>query len=501
MKTLNVISYDVGGSGGKVQMGRFDGQRLASETVSRYHNSTIGIFSEQYWDFLKMVEARNQGVAKAAAQTSGQIASIGTTTFGNGFVLLDRRGNPFSLTYGIYPERLDPALQAVDRAIPLQELHFRTGAEIRNYITAVQAMAFRVHGEDALMEYADKLILFPDALNYTLSGVMQAECTAASVGGLYSPLQKNWDSYVMDKLNFPMSRFAPIVPCLTVQGPVREDVCARLGINRGAQVVNAAGHDTASAVYALPAMNNTVFISLGTMALIGCEVDHLIANEKTYAARLANCGSPDDHNILMSAIRCMWHLEKCREYYAARGEVIEYDQMIQWAKQVLEMQRVIDLDDDDYLSNPHDIPRLISAYCEKTGQKRIESKAELFRCLFDSIVWAVAREYAVICDASGLAPQQVYVLGGGGRNAFLMQMFADSLGCEIVVPQYEATSYGVLLAQLVALGELGGRRQVKDLICQSVETVRYTPQRSIDLSMPAKHWQDGRRRLNELGIS
>lgn len=500
MNTLNLISYDVGGSGGKVQLGRFDGNSLQSETVSRYHNSTIAVFSDQYWDFLKMVEARDQGVARAAAQLSGQIASLATTTFGNGFILLDHRGRPFSMSYGVYPERLNPALQAVDHALPLRELHYRTGAEVRNYITAVQLKAYHVHDEPELLDYADRILLYPDALNYTLSGVLQAECTAASVGGLYNPRQQNWDAHIMNSLGYPISKFAPIVPCLTVQGEVRRDVSSRLGMKPGARVVNAAGHDTASAVYALPAMNDTMFISLGTMALIGCEVDHLIANEKTYAARLANCGSPDGQNILMSAIRCMWHLEKCREYFAARGEAVDYAQIIEWARQEPEMQRVIDLDDDDYLSSPHDIPRLIATYCEKTGQRPIRSRAELFRCLFDSIVWAVAREYAVICDASGLAPQQVYVLGGGGRNVFLMQLFADCLGCEIIVPQYEATSYGVLLAQLVALGELEGRRQVKDLVCRSVAALRYTPQRSIDLSMPVRHWQTSRSRLHELDI-
>lgn len=401
MNTLNILSYDVGGSGGKVQLGRFDGERLTSETVSRCLNSTVNLLGEQYWDFLNMVQLRDDGVARAAAMVSGEIAAVGTTVFGNSFVFLDQQGRPFSLAYGVYPKRVDPALEEVGRRIPLRQMHFQTGAEIRNYITACQLMAYRVHGEEDLLDRAHRIVLFPDALNYTLSGEIQAEITAASVGGMYNPATRAWDGEILCALALPAEKLPPITEPLTIQGQMSPDVCARLGIAPGAKVVNAAGHDTASAVYALPAMNDTMFLSLGTMALIGCEVDHVIANEQSFAARLACCAAPDGQNVLVSAIRCMWHLEKCRTYYAARGEAMDYDRIIEWVRGEPEMERIIDLDDDDYLMHSHDLPRIIAEYCARTGQKPITRKSELFRCLFGSVAWAVAREYAVISEIFG----------------------------------------------------------------------------------------------------
>lgn len=490
MKSLNLISYDVGGSGGKVQVGTFDGSTLTSHTAHRYRNAAIRCRGEQYWDFFKMLEERDIGVQKAAQVVSGDIAAIGSTTFGQCFVLLDRQGRPFSIPYAVYPERLDAALRAVDACIPLKELHLKTAAEIRNYIAASQLMAYQVHGEDGLLAYAHKIAFLPDALNYSLCGVLRGEKTAVAIGGMYDQFNDRWAEDVLERLGISREKLPDPVDSGTVCARVEADCAARLGLNPGTVVVNAPGHDTASAAYALPDDDDPLFVCVGTMALIATELRHPLANDYTFNHGLSNYMSPDRRSVLTSAVRCMWHLEKAIEYFRRRGVAISYQQTAEMARQATPMRNVVNLDDDGYLSRPEMLPEIIAKVCEMTGQAGVRSQEELFRCIYDSIIWEIVRAFDTIREATGNSSKRLTVLGGGGNNAFLMQCLADATGCEVQVPDYEATSYGVLLSELVALGEIGSRGEIKQLIRRSVQIRRYEPQNSLDLSAAEALFQD-----------
>ncbi len=490
MKTLNIAAFDLGGSGGKVQLGSYDGRTLRQREILRFKNGTISIHKDQYWDFFGICHAFAQGLGKAAAECHGALSAVGATTFGHNIVLFDRAGRPYTPPYAVYPQRMDSAMAAVRAQISPLQLHLRTGAEFRNYLTLVQLRAYDTNGERDILRNAGKALLWSDALNYAYSGDMQSEWSAASVGALVQRGEMSWSSDLAALAGVDVDQLAPIVEPCTIQGDVIGAARRRLGLSTGIQVVNAPGHDTASAVFSLPTQETeAAFVSLGTMGLVGWETAQPIISEYTYANALGNYALPFGRNMLMTSTRCLWHLEKCREYPLAGWGTLSFADMAEMAQAERPMRFIIDLNDDDYLADPADVPRKIAAYCQRSGQGEMSTAGECFRCIFDSVALSVSRSFQVLAAAVGRLPKRIHVLGGGGKNAFLMQLLADCCQAEIVVPLYEATSYGVLLAELIALKEIDGLAQARALAAASLPVRIYTPNETVDLESVLPHAQ------------
>ena len=57
----------------------------------------------------------------------------------------------------------------------------------------------------------------------------------------------------------------------------------------------------------------------------------------------------------------------------------------------------------------------------------------------------------------------------------LNQMTADSTGCEVVAGPVEATSVGNVLVQMMATGEISSLAEGREIVANSFEPQRYTP--------------------------
>ena len=75
---------------------------------------------------------------------------------------------------------------------------------------------------------------------------------------------------------------------------MRAGVLRDTGFDRGFPVVAVASHDTASAVAAIPDMNeNSAFISSGTWSLMGVELREPITSDRAYSLGCTNEGGAD----------------------------------------------------------------------------------------------------------------------------------------------------------------------------------------------------------------
>ena len=78
-------------------------------------------------------------------------------------------------------------------------------------------------------------------------------------------------------------------------------------------VIAVAGHDTASAVAAVPAKNdNFAYLSSGTWSLMGIETKTPVINEESAALNYTNEGGVNDTIRVLKNICGMWLLERCR---------------------------------------------------------------------------------------------------------------------------------------------------------------------------------------------
>ncbi len=75
-----------------------------------------------------------------------------------------------------------------------------------------------------------------------------------------------------------------------------------------------AGHDTGSAVAAVPAANeHFAYLSSGTWSLMGIETKKAIINELSYERNFTNEGGIEGTTRFLKNITGMWIYERCRK--------------------------------------------------------------------------------------------------------------------------------------------------------------------------------------------
>ena len=82
-----------------------------------------------------------------------------------------------------------------------------------------------------------------------------------------------------------------------------------------------------------------------------------------------------------------------------------------------------------------------------------------------------------------LAPVRIAalnVIGGGSRNAFLMQCLADALGMKVICGPVEGTAMGNALVQAKAAGLCDGLCSMRRISKASVDLKEYLPLRNPD---------------------
>lgn len=124
------------------------------------------------------------------------------------------------------------------------------------------------------------------------------------------------------------SLFEKIVYPGTVVGTLTESLGRETGVGP-VPVVAVAGHDTASAVAAVPTTDrNFAYLSSGTWSLMGIETDEPIISEESFQENFTNEGGIDGTIRFLKNITGMWLLERCREEWKREGNDYSYAELL-----------------------------------------------------------------------------------------------------------------------------------------------------------------------------
>jgi rhamnulokinase len=127
------------------------------------------------------------------------------------------------------------------------------------------------------------------------------------------------------------------------------------------------------------------------------------------------------------------------------------DSLLAAAAAVPPLRYVIDADDPVFLP-PGDMPARIGEWLSARGLPVPASRAEVARCVLDSLALAYRRALVAAQELSGRHADVVHIVGGGSRNELLCQLTADATGLPVVAGPAEATALGNVLVQARALG-------------------------------------------------
>ena len=490
------FAVDLGATSGRTILGSLADGRLEQEELTRFPNNLIETGEHFYWDIYALYFEMIRGL-KAVAARGIELTSIGIDTWGVDFVFVADDGallrNPLAYrdphTFGRMEEYLDSVMTR-------REVYDITGIQFMNFNSLFQLYAMRQDGNTALRQ-AGKILFVPDALSWMLTGEAVCEYTIASTSQMLDPRTGDLSETLLRSVGLTRAHFGRMVQPGEQIGVLTSEVQRMTGLG-AVPVIAVPGHDTASAVAAVPAKNQCfAYLSSGTWSLMGIETQHAIINDRSYELNFTNEGGIEGTTRFLKNICGMWLYERCRKEWTQRGERLEVrGEMkavsevshpdLQGSAMLVEPFRSIINPDDKAFANPSSMIEAIQGYCRQTGQTVPETPAELCRCIFDSLalryrqVFGWLREFwdSVEPTPNPQHPtpiQVLHVIGGGSLNKYLNQFTADALGMEVLAGPQECTAIGNIMVQAKAAGQVGDVWQMRRIIADSVSLVAYHP--------------------------
>ena len=266
-KTKCFFAVDLGATSGRTIVGTVADGKVELEEMTRFPNNLIETGGHFYWDIFALYFEVIRGL-KEAARRNLDITSIGIDTWGVDFVLVGEDDaifrNPMSYrdphTFGAMEEYFD-------KVVSKEETYNITGIQFMNFNSLFQLYAMKRAGNAAL-KHAKKILFMPDALSWMLTGEAVCEYTIASTSQILNPVTKELDGKLLDSIGISRDMFGRMVKPGERVGVLTEEVQKITGLGP-VPVISVAGHDTASAVAAVPARDeNFAYLSSGTWSLM-----------------------------------------------------------------------------------------------------------------------------------------------------------------------------------------------------------------------------------------
>ncbi|WP_425843598.1 rhamnulokinase [Agrococcus sp. TSP3-2-1] len=469
--TATVAAVDLGATSGRVVRAEVGPATLRLEEVARFENRPVRIGDGLHWSVPSLYDEAMRGVA-AASRMHGDasLASVAVDSWAVDYALL-RRGSLLGIPFSYRDDRTARGLELVDRVIAQPELYARCGLQRMPFTTINQLMVDRERG---LLEVADRMLMLPDLFGYWMTGRMVAERTNVSTSGLMR-LDEQWDTELMGMLGIPPSLLAEVVDPGTRIGPIDAATRSHYGIEGAPDVFAVGSHDTASAVVAVPMEPGGAYVSSGTWSLVGIETAAPIATPAALDASFTNEGGVDGRTRFLKNVMGLWILSESVRTWQAAGERLGLPELLAAAAAVDWAVPVFDPTDDAFYP-PGDMPARIRSWFEERGQRPPQGRAEVVRCILESLAEGYARALRDAAAISGQAIERVHVVGGGARNALLCQLTADHTGLPVVAGPVEASAIGNVLVQARALGAAPATlEELRALVRAAHELVEYLP--------------------------
>ena len=471
MKKLNLLAFDLGASNGRGILGEFDGQRIQMRELHRFENNYIDLNGMFYWDILNMFHQMKQAILAFKKEGLGELDSFGIDTWGVDYGLLDKNGallsNPRS-----YRHATDEDVAAAHAVVSQRTLFERTGISSNNFNTVYQLYR-RVREKDPSLEAAKTLLFTPDLLGYFFTGEKMSEYTITTTSALYDVVNRAWDTATMKELGIPADIFAPVQKSGSLRGRLLPAICDELQVNP-AQFAAIGSHDTASAVAAIPGKGSFAFCSSGTWSLFGAEMDKPVLTEDAYEGGFSNEGTVQGGYRPLKNIMGLWLMQECRRDWKKQGINLSWDEIEEEGRKAEAFRSLVDVDYGEFYAGGH-MQEKIQKFCRLTGQPVPETVGQVTRCVFESLALKYRYAVEVLETMKGQKIESLNIVGGGIRNRILNEFAANATGRPVITGPVEGAAMGNMLMQAVALGELGGLDDVREVVRRSVETETYEP--------------------------
>ena len=431
--TTRVLAADLGAGSARVVAVDLDASPPAMTELHRCTHQPVRCDDGSLrWDWDRLVAEVVRGLELGIA--AGPVASIGVDTWGVDYGLLDGSDRLLAPPYAYRDERTTGWRDVVDR-IGADTIYRTTGIQLMAINTIFQ---LAVHDRREL-DAAARLLMLPELLVHALTGASAGERTSAGTSSLVDVETGTWSPKLADAIGVDHALLPALQPAST-----------QAGTWRGIPVHLVGGHDTASAVVALPGppRPGAAFISSGTWLLVGAERPVADVSDAAMEANFSNEPGALGGVRFLKNVMGLWMLEECRRLWGDPP----ISELLAAADAAAAGGPVVDARDERFLA-PADMEAEV-----RTAARLPTSagRARVVRCILDSLAASTATVITELGAFLGQAVPEVIVVGGGSQNTLLNRLIADATGVPVTAGPVEATALGNALVQGIALGRFDG---------------------------------------------
>lgn len=430
LTVLRVLAVDLGASSARVAAVDIDSTPPSLEVVHRcVHRPVRGADRRLRWDWDRLMSEVVRGLELGCE--AGPVASIGVDTWGVDYGLLDRVGVLVAPPLSYRDERTTGWRGVAERLGGASALYARTGIQLMAINTVFQLAAH----DRVELDAADRLVMLPELVVHALTGQALGERTSAATTALVDLGSGEWCTDLVEAIGLDPRLLPQITPAP-----------APAGHWRGIPVHLVGGHDTASAVVALPGRPSLgcAFISSGTWLVVGAERSRPDTSRAAQGANFSNEAGALGGVRFVKNVVGFWLLEQCCRGWGDPP----VDDLVAAAAREPKGGPVIDVADSRFLT-PADMAAEIRA---AAGLPASAGPARLTRCILDSLTAATARVVEELNAFLERPVDELHVLGGGSRNHLFNQLLEEQCQLPVLPGPVEATALGNALVQGIALG-------------------------------------------------
>jgi len=466
-KVKHYIAVDCGSSNGKMIDVTYDGNKIEIFNTAPFMYEPISIFGVQYTDILNIYQTILKNLA-GFVKKNGQkaVASIGITTWGSDYGLFDNQGNLISNIYHHRDKRTLKTQKDFFSLVPEDEFFYETGSVYFRGIGLSQLYCDKK--TNPLYDQAVQLLGMPGVLSYFLSGKTGMDVTTASTLAFSDISGKHWNDHLFNQLGLRKDFLPTLCEPGTNMGKVTDNVADTIG-DKNIDVIAVAGHDTPSGVLAVPGMADDVaFISMGTMMLVGAEVNQPVINKDMISYAFRTVASSGNKYLVYRDVQGFWLLNRCMRSFNKHGQYT-FDELERKAGRLPAGRCFVDTDADVFYTGTEDMVQCIQTYCNETNQYVPKSPAEIYRCLLDSYVAKARYSFEALQLVTKRTYSQIRLFNGGSQCILLAKTIAECIGLPVYFGLRYATAVGNALLQMQSMGEVSDLDEIRQLSEKSFE--------------------------------
>ncbi len=454
------LAIDIGASSGRHILGWIEDNKMVTEEVFRFKNGYSTRNNHKCWNHDELFSMIITGMKKC--KEIGKIpTSVSVDTWGVDFVLLDEDDNMIGDTVSYRDNRTEGMDEKVFACISEDELYSRAGIQKTRFNTIYQLMAVKQKYPQQLID-AKTLLFTPDYFLFKLSGKKNCDYTMASTSNLLNAANKDWDNEIIERCGFPRNIFLPLSLPGTELGELIPEIAKEVGYS--CKVLSTTSHDTASAVVAVPTMEETVYISSGTWSLMGIESENAICTEIAHEKDMTNEGGREYRYRFLKNIMGLWMIQNVKKEY---NDSYSFDELCNMAQQS-DIKTIVDCNDNRFLA-PDSMITAIKEYCVENNLQPPQTPGEVSAVVYNSLADYYAKTIKGIEEIVGRTYENINIVGGGCKDEYLNELTAITTGKKVVAGPVEATAIGNITTQMIGLKELKNLTLARQIIKSSFQ--------------------------------